>query len=231
MGWTLDTLQLPGGTTGHKGVQWNVVFRLSKDWILANIRLGPQVSVSEACTGVAGPLRVLKGYIDLWPLHVQFTPHTFLAFAVPPLHRLWARISLSTWPGLWGKWGTWREQMVPPEQTRCCLSQDSPGLLWWNQSLRDRASSGKSGQSWSTLGLILPFCEPFLMLSTSQPILSLPLQQNPHLFPLYTQSHIAYSEGFSCAHLPSWETLHSTQPDQALAMAQGCSGTLPFRLL
>lgn len=86
-----------------------------------------------------------------------------------------------------------------------------PGLPCWfprtSEIPQDLASSGKSDQGCRAPGLILPFSELTLMVSTSQPILSLTLHLDLHsLCP--TQ--------LKCTRLPSWETPHSTHQDQSL---------------
>lgn len=51
---------------------WCVLVAMALE--LAEVRLGSQVSTPGVCIPALGLFRVLKSYIDLWPLYVQFTP-------------------------------------------------------------------------------------------------------------------------------------------------------------
>lgn len=108
----------------------------------------------------------------------------------------------------------WDEGLLAPGVSRCfsCRTLCRPGRTL--KIPRVHVSSGQSGGNCSSLDLICSFSEPPLMLSASQPVLSLPFHQDPHLTPHTTKDTRPTLQAPALLCLPFGETPHSTHPNQ-----------------
>lgn len=183
--------------------------------------------------------RVLKSYIDLWPLYVQFIPPSSGISNLSP-SQTWAKTCPTGtlgWVGGWlGKvststgvcmlggasqtpyWWAWEE--VPPAsgQPRYFSFQDAPVIT---EILRDQASSGKWGWVCGTSVLNLLSVNHLWCSTHTTPFFLSPSTRTHS----YSCCSLEYPASSSYANLLSWEILHLTQTDQALARVQGCSST------